>query len=75
MFSSDAIVDVALTMLKEKEALAFSRNGAGETALHLMARKPSAIAHKRQLNFFKSIANSSKLANILYAHVFSLNSN
>ncbi|CAE5976944.1 unnamed protein product [Arabidopsis arenosa] len=54
----NAIVDVALTMLKEKEALAFSRNGAGETALHLMARKPSAIAHKRQLNFFKSIANS-----------------
>ncbi|KAL1200401.1 Ankyrin repeat-containing protein ITN1 [Cardamine amara subsp. amara] len=52
------IYDVALRMLKDKEELATSRSCTGETALHLMARKPFAIAHKKQLNLFQSAVNS-----------------
>ncbi|VVB12359.1 unnamed protein product [Arabis nemorensis] len=51
------IYDEALRMLKMERQLAISRIGTGETALHLMARKPSAISHRRQLNLFQRLAN------------------
>ncbi|KFK22657.1 hypothetical protein AALP_AAs60910U000500 [Arabis alpina] len=54
------IYDEALRMLKMERQLAISKTGTGETALHLMARKPSAISHRRQLNLFQRLANSSK---------------
>ncbi|CAF1732550.1 BnaC09g51990D [Brassica napus] len=53
------IYDVALRMFEWKQSLATSQNSSREIALHLMARKPTAIGRERQLNIFKRLANSS----------------
>jgi len=50
-------------MLKNKErkhVLALWKTSNKETALHLMARKPSAVGRRKHLNFFQKFANSSK---------------
>lgn len=43
-----------------KKVLALWTNINKETALHLMARKPSAVGRRKHLNFFQKFANSSK---------------
>ncbi|CAG7861833.1 unnamed protein product [Brassica rapa] len=53
------IYDVALKMFEWKQSLATSQNSSREIALHLMARKPTAIGREIQLNIFKRLANSS----------------
>ncbi|XP_020872590.1 LOW QUALITY PROTEIN: uncharacterized protein LOC110226198 [Arabidopsis lyrata subsp. lyrata] len=40
----------------------------GETALHLMARKPSSISLEKQLNQFQRLANSSNFQRLILAH-------
>uniref|UniRef100_A0A1J3FST8 Ankyrin repeat-containing protein n=1 Tax=Noccaea caerulescens TaxID=107243 RepID=A0A1J3FST8_NOCCA len=60
MVSAD-IYDVALKMLENKsrrEFIARPQNNYEETALHLMARKPSAVGHSKELNLFQKLANS-----------------
>ncbi|CAN8267503.1 unnamed protein product [Cochlearia groenlandica] len=52
------IFDVAVRMLEMNQTLATSQNSSGETALHLMARKPLVIGPERQLNYFKRLSNS-----------------
>ncbi|CAH8276709.1 unnamed protein product [Arabidopsis lyrata] len=47
------IFDVALWMLERYQILATSCNRAMETGLHLLARKPLAIGHRKNLNFFQ----------------------
>ncbi|KAL1223220.1 Ankyrin repeat-containing protein ITN1 [Cardamine amara subsp. amara] len=51
------IFDIALRMLEEYQILATSCNGALETGLHLLARKPSVIGHRKTLNFFQWLGN------------------
>ncbi|KAL1208823.1 hypothetical protein V5N11_010502 [Cardamine amara subsp. amara] len=46
------------TIKLKNEGLALSRNSIGETALHMMARKPYAISQGKQLNLFQRLANS-----------------
>ncbi|VVA92683.1 unnamed protein product [Arabis nemorensis] len=45
-------------MLEKDQVLAISRNRAGETGLHLLARKPSVFGHRKHLNFFQWLGNS-----------------
>ncbi|CAH8276001.1 unnamed protein product [Arabidopsis lyrata] len=54
------IYDVALKMLQDMahKDLAISRNRDRETALHLMARKPTSISYRSQLNWFQKSAIS-----------------
>ncbi|CAL9226127.1 unnamed protein product [Arabidopsis halleri] len=59
---SAEIFDVALQMLEENSGLATSRNSKGETALHLMARKPSPAN-----SIFKGLFGGAKLG--ILAHL------
>ena len=50
--------DLALTILDRDKSLAFARDANNETALHVLARKPSKIANKSQLGIWKGYINS-----------------
>ncbi|KAK4564343.1 hypothetical protein RGQ29_006420 [Quercus rubra] len=52
------IQDLALKILKEDRSLAYARDTNGETALHVLARKPSTIANKSYLGIWKRSINS-----------------
>ncbi|CAI9090563.1 OLC1v1025365C2 [Oldenlandia corymbosa var. corymbosa] len=50
---STDLYDVALLILQDKPGLAIERDPNGETALHVLARKPSAFSSKEGLNFWQ----------------------
>ncbi|KAG6573216.1 Ankyrin repeat-containing protein ITN1, partial [Cucurbita argyrosperma subsp. sororia] len=50
--------DMALEILKKKPELARERLQNGDTALHVLARKPSTIGSNRELSFWKTSINS-----------------
>ncbi|KAK4564341.1 hypothetical protein RGQ29_006420 [Quercus rubra] len=52
------LYDLALKILKEDRSLAYARDTNGETALHVLARKPSTIANKSYLGIWKRSINS-----------------
>nr|POF06455.1 ankyrin repeat-containing protein npr4 [Quercus suber] len=52
------IQDLALKILEEDRSLAYARDTNGETALHVLARKPSTIANKSDLGIWKRSINS-----------------
>lgn len=45
--------DIALAILQHNPQLATARDGNGETALHVLARKPLALQSKSLLSTFK----------------------
>ncbi|ESR61923.1 hypothetical protein CICLE_v10014428mg [Citrus x clementina] len=47
------LYDVALDLIQHHPQLAMARDGNGETALHVLARKPSAFASGSQLRFWR----------------------
>ncbi|KAM3742126.1 hypothetical protein ACB098_07G047300 [Castanea mollissima] len=51
-------LDLALEMLEEDRSLAYARDTNDDTALHVLARKPSTIANKRDLGIWKRRINS-----------------
>lgn len=50
---------MALDLLQRDPMLAIARNGNGETALHVLARKPSAFACENQLGISETFVGSS----------------
>nr|XP_023881971.1 ankyrin repeat-containing protein At5g02620-like [Quercus suber]XP_023881972.1 ankyrin repeat-containing protein At5g02620-like [Quercus suber] len=52
------LYDLALKILDRDKSLAFARDANNETALHVLARKPSEIANKSQLGIWKRYINS-----------------
>ncbi|KAF3961104.1 hypothetical protein CMV_014244 [Castanea mollissima] len=52
------LYDLALEMLEEDRSLAYARDTNDDTALHVLARKPSTIANKRDLEIWKRRINS-----------------
>ena len=54
-------VGKALEMLKDNSNLATNKNQYDETALHVLARKPSAFASGSQPGFLRSHINSCEL--------------
>nr|XP_023915691.1 ankyrin repeat-containing protein NPR4-like isoform X3 [Quercus suber]POF06454.1 ankyrin repeat-containing protein itn1 [Quercus suber] len=52
------LYDLALKILEEDRSLAYARDTNGETALHVLARKPSTIANKSDLGIWKRSINS-----------------
>ena len=56
----DLCTDLALKILEREPSLALARDANGDTALHVLARKPSTIANKRQLGIWKRCINSCK---------------
>ncbi|XP_023542596.1 ankyrin repeat-containing protein ITN1-like [Cucurbita pepo subsp. pepo] len=50
--------DIALEILKKKPELAKEKMENGDTALHVLARKPSAIGSHAELSFWKTSINS-----------------
>ncbi|KAM3742127.1 hypothetical protein ACB098_07G047300 [Castanea mollissima] len=52
------LYDLALEMLEEDRSLAYARDTNDDTALHVLARKPSTIANKRDLGIWKRRINS-----------------
>ncbi|RVW59674.1 hypothetical protein CK203_101049 [Vitis vinifera] len=58
---STDLYDVALDILHHHPALAVERDENDETALHLLARKPSAFSGGDQLHMWNTFINSSKL--------------
>jgi hypothetical protein len=54
----DLCTDLALKILEREPSLALTRDANGDTALHVLARKPSTIANKRQLGIWKRCINS-----------------
>ncbi|KAM3694316.1 hypothetical protein ACJW31_07G048900 [Castanea mollissima] len=52
------IRDLALKILDRDTSLALARDANNETALHVLARKPSKIANKSQLGIWKRYINS-----------------
>ncbi|CAL5408895.1 unnamed protein product [Camellia sinensis] len=50
--------DVALDILKHHPQLAVARDGNGETALHVLARKPSAFTGGSQVSMWKRFINT-----------------
>ena len=50
--------DLALQILDRDTSLAFARDSNNETALHVLARKPSRIANNSQLGIWKRCVNS-----------------
>lgn len=52
--------DLALTILEKDQSLATAQDAKGETALHVLARKPSTIANTSQLSIWKRSINSCK---------------
>ncbi|XP_065635646.1 ankyrin repeat-containing protein At5g02620 isoform X2 [Quercus suber] len=47
------LYDLALTILEKDQSLATAQDAKGETALHILARKPSTIANTSQLSIWK----------------------
>ncbi|KAF3954128.1 hypothetical protein CMV_020489 [Castanea mollissima] len=52
------LYDLALKILDRDTSLALARDANNETALHVLARKPSKIANKSQLGIWKRYINS-----------------
>ncbi|XP_075673135.1 uncharacterized protein LOC142642624 isoform X3 [Castanea sativa] len=52
------IKDLALQILEVDKSLAYAQDKNGETALHVLARKPSTIANKSDLGIWKRSINS-----------------
>ena len=52
--------DLALKILEKDQSLATAQDAKGETALHVLARKPSTIANTSQLSIWKRSINSCK---------------
>ncbi|KAM4098058.1 hypothetical protein ACJW30_07G047900 [Castanea mollissima] len=52
------IKDLALQILEVDKSLAYAQDKNGETALHVLARKPSTIANKSDLGIWKRNINS-----------------
>ncbi|GMY35056.1 ankyrin repeat-containing protein At5g02620-like isoform X1 [Fagus crenata] len=52
------LYDLALKILEKDQSLASARDANDETALHVLARKPSKIANKSQLGIWKRCINS-----------------
>ncbi|KAL4614512.1 hypothetical protein ACB092_07G059200 [Castanea dentata] len=52
------LYDLALTILEKDQSLATARDAKDETALHVLARKPSTIANTSQLSIWKRSINS-----------------
>ncbi|XP_050261947.1 ankyrin repeat-containing protein At5g02620-like isoform X4 [Quercus robur] len=52
------LYDLALKILEEDRSLAYAQDTNGETALHVLARKPSTIANKSDLGIWKRTINS-----------------
>ncbi|XP_050261997.1 ankyrin repeat-containing protein At5g02620-like isoform X11 [Quercus robur] len=52
------LYDLALKILDRDTSLAFARDANNETALHVLARKPSRIANNSQLGIWKRCINS-----------------
>ena len=50
--------DLALTIFEEDQPLATAQDAKGETALHVLARKPSTIVNTSQLSVWKRSINS-----------------
>ena len=50
--------DLALKILDRDTSLALARDANNETALHVLARKPSTIANKSYLGIWKRSINS-----------------
>ena len=61
--------DVALDVSSHHPTLAVERDGNGETALHLLARKPSAFSGGDQLHIWNTVINSSKLFSLSFVEV------
>ncbi|XP_019077007.1 uncharacterized protein LOC100266696 isoform X2 [Vitis vinifera] len=55
---STDLYDVALDVSSHHPTLAVERDGNGETALHLLARKPSAFSGGDQLHIWNTVINS-----------------
>ncbi|GMP74479.1 hypothetical protein CsSME_00031888 [Camellia sinensis var. sinensis] len=55
---STDLYDVALDILKHNPQLAVARDGNGETALHVLARKPSAFTGGSQVSMWKRFINT-----------------
>ncbi|XP_028073550.1 uncharacterized protein LOC114275747 isoform X2 [Camellia sinensis] len=55
---STDLYDVALDILKHHPQLAVARDGNGETALHVLARKPSAFTGGSQVSMWKRFINT-----------------
>ncbi|CAL5346681.1 unnamed protein product [Camellia sinensis] len=55
---STDLYDVALDILKHHPQLAVARDGNGETALHVLARKPSAFTSGSQVSMWKRFINT-----------------
>ncbi|XP_050261987.1 ankyrin repeat-containing protein At5g02620-like isoform X2 [Quercus robur] len=52
------LYDLALKILEKDQSLATAQDTKGETALHVLARKPSTIANTSQLSIWKRSINS-----------------
>ncbi|XP_075673134.1 uncharacterized protein LOC142642624 isoform X2 [Castanea sativa] len=52
------LYDLALQILEVDKSLAYAQDKNGETALHVLARKPSTIANKSDLGIWKRSINS-----------------
>ncbi|RVX11640.1 hypothetical protein CK203_015769 [Vitis vinifera] len=66
---STDLYDVALDVSSHHPTLAVERDGNGETALHLLARKPSAFSGGDQLHIWNTVINSSKLFSLSFVEV------
>ncbi|RVX11645.1 hypothetical protein CK203_015765 [Vitis vinifera] len=66
---STDLYDVALDILHHHPALAVERDENDETALHLLARKPSAFSGGDQLHMWNTFINSSKLFSLSFVEV------
>ncbi|TXG71897.1 hypothetical protein EZV62_000476 [Acer yangbiense] len=53
------LYDIALRLLKHRPELAVTRNENNDTALHVLARKPSSMFARRETGLFKMLTNSS----------------
>ncbi|KAK4855264.1 hypothetical protein QYF36_005552 [Acer negundo] len=54
-----ALADIALKLLKHQPKLAVTRDEHEDTALHVLARKPSSLFARRRIGIFKRLAYSS----------------
>ncbi|KAK1592792.1 hypothetical protein Q3G72_030447 [Acer saccharum] len=52
------LYDIALRLLKHRPELAVTRNENNDTALHVLARKPSSMFARRETGLFKTLTNS-----------------